>query len=143
LDFDCKRKNDPNIGAPDGRDKEKLGIMLSAFSNSMGGLLLWGVDARKHNGIDCVSGFEPIEDIGVFESGIKTLAIEAARRRNWLHQRFCAYWREKWPCQTVAAATPQASVTITNKSRHVSIHSPSSRSSSSPAMIFFPPRVAA
>jgi hypothetical protein len=40
LDFDCKQKKNPNVGEPDREDKETLGKMLSAFSNSMGGSLL-------------------------------------------------------------------------------------------------------
>jgi len=82
LDFDCKRKRNPNVGEPDKEDKETLGKMLSAFSNSMGGLLLWGVDARPNSvGIDCIQGFEPISNIGLFEARMKALAVEALMPR--------------------------------------------------------------
>jgi hypothetical protein len=54
----------PSKGAADKSDKELLGRTLSALANSMGGLLLWGVDARRgQNNIDAVSGFEPIADV--------------------------------------------------------------------------------
>lgn len=42
IDFDCKLKADATKGAVDRDDKANLGKTLSAFSNSMGGLLLWG-----------------------------------------------------------------------------------------------------
>jgi hypothetical protein len=69
LDFDCKLKTHASTGLPEKRDKEILGKILSAFSNSVGGLLLWGVDARPNNaGIDCVHAFSPISDIALFEN---------------------------------------------------------------------------
>jgi hypothetical protein len=54
LDFDCKRKHDSANGSLERKDREILGESLSAFSNSIGGLLIWGPDARKDptDGID-------------------------------------------------------------------------------------------
>src|SRR5208282_3733877 len=83
LDFDCKRKATPTQGAFEKEDKRSLGITLSAFANSMGGLLLWGVEARKDedSGVDSVGGFEPITDLRRFESEARTISAEAVMPR--------------------------------------------------------------
>ena len=45
-------------------DKEKLSIALSGFANSDGGILIWGVDARKNSeGIDCAQNIESIDNV--------------------------------------------------------------------------------
>lgn len=83
IDFDCKLKADATKGAVDREDKANLGKTLSAFSNSMGGLLLWGVDARRDSaGIDAITGFQPIVDIRRFESDVRTLCGEALMPRH-------------------------------------------------------------
>jgi hypothetical protein len=83
LDFDCKRKSRPEHGSFDKDDRKNLGITLSAFCNSIGGLLLWGVDARTDtaSGTDIVSDFYPIVDIRRFESEARTIAAEALMPR--------------------------------------------------------------
>jgi hypothetical protein len=84
LEFDCKRKTVPNSGVPDKSDKEILGRTLSAFANSMGGVLLWGVDAREdpETKIDSIIGFEPIAGIARFKSEIARLVVEALMPRH-------------------------------------------------------------
>jgi predicted HTH transcriptional regulator len=58
VDFDCNRKAEPSHPSFETADKQNLGRALSALCNSMGGLLLWGVDARKNAaGFDVVVGF--------------------------------------------------------------------------------------
>jgi hypothetical protein len=83
LDFDCKRKRTPGNGSFEKEDKQNLGITLSAFANSMGGLLLWGVDARRDmtSGLDVISDFYPIADLKRFESEARTVASEALMPR--------------------------------------------------------------
>lgn len=83
LDFDCKRKKTPSHGAFEREDRQNLGIALSAFANSMGGLLLWGVEARKDSasGLDLISDFYPIRDIRRFESEARTISAEALMPR--------------------------------------------------------------
>jgi len=52
LFLDFKRINKPDL--TNGDDKRNLAKSLSGFSNSSGGLIVWGVDARKNKqGIDC------------------------------------------------------------------------------------------
>jgi hypothetical protein len=83
VDFDCKRKADPTTGGASKGDREVLGRTLSALANSMGGLLLWGVDARQDakTKIDAVCDFIPIADIDQFKSEMVRLADDALMPR--------------------------------------------------------------
>jgi hypothetical protein len=82
VDFDCKRKADPSHPRLETSDKQNLGVVLSAFSNSMGGLLLWGVDARKDaEGFDAVIGFRPISDIARFAENVRSACSEVLMPR--------------------------------------------------------------
>lgn len=54
-------------------DRRTLGEALSGFSNSAGGLLIWGVDARKKDGVDCATNLVPIQDIEAFQTNVTTL----------------------------------------------------------------------
>jgi predicted HTH transcriptional regulator len=71
LYFDCKGKTDPKKSKLDREDRKNLGKALSAFANSDGGLLLWGVDARDKNGVDCLVGKKPIVQIAAFRSSVE------------------------------------------------------------------------
>ena len=83
LDFDCKLKKDSSNGKVDREDKETLGPLLSAFANSMGGLALWGVNARKDaEKADVIIGFCPIANIARFESEMRDLVVEALMPRH-------------------------------------------------------------
>jgi len=83
LDFDCKRKANHGSGSLEREDKENLGITLSAFANSMGGLLLWGVEAKldKSSGLDVVCDFYPIADLKRFATEVRTISSEAIMPR--------------------------------------------------------------
>jgi hypothetical protein len=83
LDFDCKCKKTPGNGSFEKEDRQNLGKALSAFANSMGGLLLWGVDARRDaiSGLDVVRDFHPITDLRRFESEAHALSSEALMPR--------------------------------------------------------------
>ncbi len=71
LHLDCKRK--ANAQSPDLElsDKKSLAATISAFANSEGGLLLWGVDAREVDGVDCLIGKYPIPSVTAFKSNIE------------------------------------------------------------------------
>jgi hypothetical protein len=74
VQLDFKRKSDGSHGSPNDDDKRTLGEALSGFSNSAGGLLVWGVDARKGaDGIDCAQSLEPISDIQRFNASVTNL----------------------------------------------------------------------
>lgn len=68
VTLDFKLKADPTKGAFDKEDRATLGRLLSAFANSAGGLLVWGIDARKVDGVDCAQSAVPIHDIARFQS---------------------------------------------------------------------------
>lgn len=58
LHLEFKLLRDANIA--NANDKENLSRALSGFANSSGGLVVWGVDARKQDGIDCACELKPI-----------------------------------------------------------------------------------
>ena len=67
LTLDFKTINNANLTNKD--DKRNLAKSLSAFANSSGGLVIWGVEAKKNKkGIDCATGLKEIEDIRLFLS---------------------------------------------------------------------------
>src|SRR5262245_42997747 len=68
VDLEFKVKENPSIGDASPGDRRRFGKALSAFSNSMGGLLVWGVVAKPNDGIDQASALQPIADIARFKS---------------------------------------------------------------------------
>ena len=76
VDLDFKLKDDPASGAPSRKDIGTFGEMLSAFSNSAGGLLVLGVDARKgaDDEVDRVQNLRPVADVERFRSELVRLS---------------------------------------------------------------------
>jgi hypothetical protein len=66
LDFKTVSRGD--LSAPD--DRKNLAKALSGFANSDGGLIVWGVEARKlkPDGPDCASAEKPIENLATLVS---------------------------------------------------------------------------
>lgn len=63
LDF--KSINKADLSQSD--DKKNLAKALSGFANSSGGLIVWGVEARKNSdGIDCACGLIEIQPLSLF-----------------------------------------------------------------------------
>src|SRR5437588_621036 len=77
LDFKGARWNDPKRGTvllSDGQAKEIWGQALSAFANTQGGVLVFGIDARKNaNDVDAAVGFARVKDPGAFASRLRQL----------------------------------------------------------------------
>ncbi len=75
LEFKTKERADQvGLTRP---DKKNLGRALSGFSNSVGGLLIWGVDARPdEDEIDCAQDLTPIASIGKFASDVSGLVTD-------------------------------------------------------------------
>lgn len=71
LRFDCKRKASAQSPDLDQNDKKSLAATISAFANSEGGLLLWGVDAREVDGVDRLVGKYPISGVAAFKSNVE------------------------------------------------------------------------
>ncbi|MGA2384578.1 MAG: ATP-binding protein [Gemmatimonadales bacterium] len=78
LHLDFKRKSNPRNPGMDRPDRENLSAALSGFANSDGGLLVWGIDAHKVDGIDRVQGIVPIEQLARFTSELKTVTPDMA-----------------------------------------------------------------
>lgn len=74
--LDCKEVGDPALR---GRDAKKLfARMLSGFANSEGGLILWGVTAKKNEQqIDCITDFPGVREPDVLGSRLNELTPEA------------------------------------------------------------------
>lgn len=70
VQLDFKLKRTATHGRFEDEDKKVYGKALSAFANSSGGLLVWGVDARKGpDGVDCAQApGVPISDIEQFQA---------------------------------------------------------------------------
>ncbi len=65
-------------GAQDLKDNDVKKIWseaLSGFANTEGGVIVWGIDARKDEKtkIDCASGFSLVKDPSAFTSRLKEL----------------------------------------------------------------------
>jgi len=75
LHLDFKTVNNPNLGTD---DKRNLAKGLSGFANSSGGIIVWGVDARKSTqGIDCATAPAEIPNVKLFLSRLNTLTGDA------------------------------------------------------------------
>jgi hypothetical protein len=75
LLLDFKRVARDDLSRDD--DKRNLAKALSGFANSAGGLIVWGVDARKDaEGVDRAVGTEPIPNAARFVSRLNELTGE-------------------------------------------------------------------
>ena len=62
LFLDFKTVASPELRERD--DRKSLACALSGFANSSGGLVVWGVDARKNaNGVDCAKSAKEISNV--------------------------------------------------------------------------------
>ena len=80
LELEFKTVSKPDLSSRD--DKRNFACALSGFANSAGGLIVWGVDARRNSdGIDCASGVAEIPSIAAFVSRLGELTGEAVLPR--------------------------------------------------------------
>src|SRR5436190_14740989 len=76
LHLDFKTVTGANLNNKD--DKRSLARSLSGFANSSGGLIVWGVDARKNDqGLDCANAAAEIVPLQRFTSRLNELTGEA------------------------------------------------------------------
>jgi predicted HTH transcriptional regulator len=76
LQLDFKTINNANLNGSD--DKRSLAKCISGFANSSGGIIVWGVDARKNaQDVDCAVGRKEIEPIKLFLSRLNALTGQA------------------------------------------------------------------
>ena len=67
LTLDFKTINRADLSHHD--DKQNFAKAISGFGNSIGGIIVWGVEARKNDqGIDCACGFKEITPLSLFLS---------------------------------------------------------------------------
>lgn len=75
LHLDFKVVKDASLAFSD--DKKNFACALSGFANSSGGLIVWGVDARKNaDGIDCAVGLKPIDQVALLLGRLNSLSGE-------------------------------------------------------------------
>lgn len=74
LDFKLKQ----NAGTPilDSDDRKNLGEALSGFANSEGGVIVWGINARRQGDRDRVVGIEPIAECSYFALALAQATAE-------------------------------------------------------------------
>jgi predicted HTH transcriptional regulator len=83
VELEFKTKSNQANGELTKDDRRNLGIILSAFANSMGGLVIWGILATKNSDdIDCATGLKPIVEIEKFKSGIERALSQAVMPRH-------------------------------------------------------------
>jgi hypothetical protein len=83
VELEFKSKQHPNNGDLTKDDRKNLGIALSALSNSMGGLLIWGVEAGKNaDGVDCATAVKPISQIEKFRTEVERAISQAIMPRH-------------------------------------------------------------
>jgi hypothetical protein len=83
VEFEFKTKSHPQNGDLTKDDRRNLSQALSALSNSMGGLLVWGVRARKEaDDVDCATALVPISQIEKFQSLLERAVSQAIMPRH-------------------------------------------------------------
>jgi Putative DNA-binding domain len=76
LHLDFKRVT--NSGLTNRDDRKNLACALSGFANASGGLVIWGVDARKNDdGTDCVVALPGVENVAALVTRLNQLTGEA------------------------------------------------------------------
>jgi schlafen family protein len=74
LDF----KTLKNAELTSGDDKRNIARCISGFANSSGGIIIWGIDARKNSdGIDCATAIVELRKPAVLVSRLNTLSGDA------------------------------------------------------------------
>lgn len=74
LHLDFKEKKDATTGALHQDDKKHLSIALSGFANADGGLLVWGVEARRdQDDVDRAIRVIPVKHVIRFRSELETI----------------------------------------------------------------------
>jgi len=78
--LECKRKEKPENGNIDAGDKARFAKCLSGFANTSGGVVVFGLDACKRDGIDEITALVPINELKKFESGLRELESRVVER---------------------------------------------------------------
>ena len=77
LHLDFKLVKSASLASSD--DKKNLASAISGFANSAGGLIVWGVEARKNaEGVDCATTLAPVDQVHLLVTRLNSLTGEAA-----------------------------------------------------------------
>ncbi len=83
VELEFKTKSNQTNGELTKDDRRNLGVILSAFANSMGGLVIWGVLAAKNgDDIDCATEPKPISEIEKFKGEVERALSQAIMPRH-------------------------------------------------------------
>jgi hypothetical protein len=83
VSLEFKTKANATNGELTRDDRQNLAIALSAFSNSMGGVIVWGITAKKDaDGVDCATDLQPITNIERFKADVTRLVSQALMPRH-------------------------------------------------------------
>lgn len=64
--IDFKRKSNLNTIGAERSDRDTFSKAISGFSNAAGGIIIWGIDCRKKDGLDVVQALIPINGVMSF-----------------------------------------------------------------------------
>ncbi len=78
--LECKQKDRPEQNSVDQVDKSHFAKALSGFANTAGGVLIFGLNARKEEGVDIIQNVVPIKNIRKFESSLRELESRLVER---------------------------------------------------------------
>ncbi|MDD5438006.1 MAG: ATP-binding protein [Patescibacteria group bacterium] len=69
--LECKIKEGKDPNGLDESDKSHFAKALSGFANTSGGVLIFGLNARRKDGIDIIQSVEPIKNMAKIESALR------------------------------------------------------------------------
>ncbi len=77
LYLEFKEISNPDFSNKD--DKKNLAKVISGFANSDGGIVIWGIKAKKNDqGIDCAQALMPIDNVSLLVSRLNSLTSDFA-----------------------------------------------------------------
>lgn len=76
LHLDFKTVKSANLASSD--DRRNLAVAIAGFANSAGGLIIWGIEARKNSdGVDCATALAPVSQVQLLVTRLNALTGEA------------------------------------------------------------------
>jgi hypothetical protein len=79
LHLEFKTKKDAQNGTPEPEDKKNVSKCLSAFANSDGGVLIWGVKTDHRDQVDRAADCRPITEPEKFRARLADCILEATQ----------------------------------------------------------------
>lgn len=78
--LECKEKEKPQISELSKSDTKSFAKALSGFANTSGGVLIFGLKAKKKDDVDEIQEIKPIEKLKKFESRLRELESRKVER---------------------------------------------------------------